>query len=271
MLSHLEEPLELSVCAYKLAMTPLLRKIHRKHREQAPEGAGSSWYEICHFIGRLGSWVRSILVLVHFVRKHPQVLENFTVHFLPAPGVLQNIKSKHGPKLKDVLREILPEEKARAEKLYERLKNFRAFDFETAFTRKCRSKHSRYAARSHSELILFDHFRRNELLFFQNEKFVASSKRSCYCCNLFFELHNSDIATRPTHGNAWSRWCIPPGLEREDKRLFERGEVTILERMTERISLDIIQLIENGVPRRVRFKDSTTGVWTAPIWGLSAL
>jgi hypothetical protein len=270
-LSDVEKPLDLSVRAYKLAMTPILRKVHRKYREQASKDAGSAWYEICHFIGRLGSWVRSILVVVHFVRKHPQVLEKFTVRFLPAPGVLKHITSKHRPKLQDVLREILPEDKARAEKLYERLKNFRAFNFDIAFTKKCRSKNSRYVARSHSELILLDRFQRKGLSFFENAKFVASSKRSCYCCNLFFRLQNSDITTRPTHGNAWSRWCIPPGLEREDQRLFQRGEVTILERMNERISLDIIQLIETGAPRRFRFKDSTTGVWTAPIWGLSAM
>jgi hypothetical protein len=245
-------------------MATVLRKVHRKHRDQGPKDAGSAWYEICHFVGRLGSWVRSILVLIYFVRKHPEVLENFTVGFLSSPRVLKHMQSNHKLELLDVLRGILPNDAPRAQRLYQRLKDFRAFDFEAKFTKKCRSKSSRYAARSHSEMILLEFSQHKSFHFFQNLKYIASSKRSCYCCNLYFDIKDSGITTRPTHGNAWSKWCVPPGLEREDQRRLKQGKETILGQMMARISLELIHLIEDGIPRRVRLKDSTTGIWTAP-------
>lgn len=263
----LDTRLNRSVSAFKYARTPMLRQVHRKHRDNAPKDAGSAWFEICHYVGRLGSWVRAVRVLVYFVRDHPQVLENFQVDFVPAPRACKPSLSKHKPKLHNVLKRMLPKDKVRAAKLSRRLEDFRTFNFKAAFSTKWTEK--KLTARSHAELILLDHFSRNSLAFFQNAKFVGSSKRSCYCCNLFFDLHNSGITTRLTHGNVWSKWCLPPGLARADKRRLAQGQVTILERMNEKVARDILHLIEEGVVRRMRFKDSTTGMWTAPTLGFS--
>lgn len=259
--------MERSVSAFKYATTPTLRKIHRKHRDNAPKEAGSAWYEVCHYTARLGSWVRALRVLVYFVRAHPQVLENFQVGFIAAPKICKPSLQTRKPKLLDVLRRMLPEDEDRATRLFRQLQRFRAFDFEAALSRKWRQK--KFTARSHAELMLLDHFWHNGLAFFQGVEFVGSSKRSCYCCNLFFGLHNSGIVTRPTHSNAWSKWCLPPGLARADRRRLTQGQVTILERMNRKVALDILHHIEEGVLRRVRLKDSTTGMWTAPTLGFS--
>ena len=266
-LLELNTGLERSVFAFKYATTPTLRKVHRSHRDNAPKDAGSAWYELCHYTARLGSWVRAVRVLVYFVREHPQVLENFQVGFIAAPKICKPSLQTRKPKLLDVLWRILPEDKARAARLFRRLESFPAFNFEAAFSRKWRQK--KFTARSHAELMLLDHFWRNNLAFFQSVEFVGSSKRSCYCCNLFFELHNSNIATRLTHSNTWSKWCLPPGLARADKRRLAEGQVTILERMNQIIARDILHHIEEGVLRHVRLKDSTTGMWTAPTLGFS--
>ena len=253
--------------AFKYATTPTLRKLHRKHRDNAPKDAGSAWYEVCHYTARLGSWVRAVRVLVYFVRKHPQVLENFEVDFVAAPKMYKPKLQKRKPKIRNVLGRMLPEDKVRAARLSRRLESFRVVKFEAKFSERWTEK--KLTARSHAELMLLDHFCRKNLTFFQNVEFVGSSKRSCYCCNLFFDLHNRNIATRMTHSNAWSKWCLPPGLVRADKERLARGQVTILERMNEKIALDILHLIEKGVVRSVRFKDSTTGMWTAPTLGFS--
>jgi len=250
------------VSAFKYSTTPGFRKVHRKHRDNAPKDAGSAWYDVCHYTGRLGSWVRAVRVLVDFVRKHPEVVKNFQVDFVAAPKVCKASLQKHKPTLRDVLRRMLPEDKVRADSLSRRLESFQVFNFEAAFRKKRTEK--RFTARSHAELMLLDHFWHNDMSFFGDVKFLGSSKRSCYCCNLFFDLHGRDITTRMSHGNAWSKWCLPPGLARADKRRLVQGQVPILERMNDKITLDILHLIEKGVPRRVRYKDSTTGMWTAP-------
>lgn len=108
--------------------------------------------------------MRAVRVLVDFVRKHPQILEDFQVDFVAAPRIYKPKPQKRKPKLHDVLRRMLPEDEARAARLVRRLESFRAFDFEAAFSKKWTEK--KFTARSHAEMMLLDHFWRNNLSFF---------------------------------------------------------------------------------------------------------
>jgi OTT_1508-like deaminase len=110
--------------------------------------------------------------------------------------------------------------------------------------------------------MLLEQFSTNELPFFYDDLHVGGTKPSCYCCNLF-RFHGGDIVTRPIYGNVWSKWHLPPGTVEENGRLDWNTKV-IVKRMTERVRLDLLHLIETDMPRRARLKDSTSGNWTAP-------
>ena len=194
------------------------------------------------------------------------MFENFQVGFIDAFRHIKPPAADHKTHLYGVLDRMLPKDKARAAQAFERLKSFRGFDFDTAFTETYESK--TFSPRSHAELLVLEHFWAQRLSFYNEDRYVGSSKRSCYCCSLFSDIHGGGIAIRPTHGNVWPKWCLPPGLMREDETRFDSDGKSILKRMTEKIGHDVLQLIEAGVPHHGRFTDSTTGMWTAPTLGL---
>lgn len=262
--SEHQEPLELSVFSYQYVRSDNVRQVHAKYRDKAPREAGSAWYNICHYVGRLGAWVRAINVVFCFVRDHPKVLENFRVSFVEAPGVTKPLAADHKTNLHSVLERMLPNDAHRAEQVLKLMRNATAagFDLDKAFTRDYDSK--TFSTRSHAELLLLQHFLMEKLAFFDNDKFVGSSKPSCYCCSLYFRLHEGNVVTRPSHGNVWSKWCLPAGLMQEDEGRLTWDGKTIVKRMTKQLRTDVLELVESGLPRRARLKDSTTGLWTAP-------
>lgn len=163
---------------------------------------------------------------------------------------------------------MLPGEIDRAEKMKDDLKSATTpvLDLEAEFLSYYESK--TFRPRAHAEILLHEKFSTDGLVFYGQDAFVGSSKPSCYCCDLYFTSYRGAIATRPSHGNVWPKWCLPPGLLEENRRRFQWEGKSVLRRMIEQIRSDILSLVESDLPRRAREHDSTSGVWTAPTLGL---
>ena len=248
---------ELSNFAFEYAKSDTVREVHAKHQ------AGSAWYHICHYIGRLGAWARAVKVVVHFVREQPQVTNGFQVCSKDSPWPIAPPPRDQRTNLESVFKSMFPRRTDQAEAILGRLRHTTrpGFDIDQKFVFEYDSKSFR--ARTHAEVLLLDFFLKQELEFYNDDCFVGSSKPSCYCCDLYFKFHQSSIVTRPTHGNAWQKWCLPPGMLQDHDKLEWEGKV-VLKRMTDKIQSDILQLVESEVPVRARVQDSTTGFWTAP-------
>jgi hypothetical protein len=259
---------ELSNFAFHHVKSDLVEKIYAKHHDKAPREAGSAWYNICHFIGRLGAWARAVKVVVYFVRHQPESIRNFQVHSIIPPPPITPPPADHQTNLEGVIKRMLPKDKGRVEMIIALLRNAMApvFDLDEEFSLTYRRK--TFRPRYHAEVLLLDHFSTNSLAFLGDDEFVGSSKPSCYCCDLYFRFHRGAIATRPTHGNVWPKWCLSTGLLQEDQVRLEWDGKIILKRMTEQIRFDILDLIESDLPRRARMHDSTSGRWTAPTSGM---
>jgi hypothetical protein len=206
---------------------------------------------------------------VRFAREQPQLLDNFQVDFVDAPDLEDAPLEDHKTNLHAVFGRILPK-KDDSQQALEKLRKsmlLSGLDVDQEFKEEYRVKSFR--PRMHAEMLLLEHFWTNELRFFNDDLYVGSSKPSCYCCDLYFRFHSSEITTRPTHGNVWSKWRLPPEAIQTDGRLDWNTKV-ILKRMTERVRLDLLRQVETELPRRARLNDSTMGVWTAPALGMPA-
>lgn len=259
---------ELSNFAFDYVKSDIVRNLHAKYRDRAPRGAGSAWYNICHYIGRLGAWERAVKVVVYFVRHQPDAVRNLQVAALITAPPVSPPPADARTNLEGVIKRMLPKDIGRAETMMRRLRDATApvFDLDEEFLSKYTRK--TFRPRSHAEVMLHEHFSTNALSFYGDDEFVGSSKPSCYCCDLYFRFHRGPIATRHTHGNVWPKWCLPPGLlQPNQRRLGWEGKI-VLKRMTEQIRIDILKLVEADLPRRARVHDSTTGIWTAPTSGL---
>lgn len=254
---------ELSTFAFNYVKSNTVREVHAKYSGRAPREAGSAWYNICHYIGRLGAWARAVKVVVHFVRDKPQVTDGFQVCLVPSPWSIAAPPEDRRTKLEIVFRALFPEEPARAEAILTWIRQATAsvFDIDEEFARKYETR--TFRTRTHAEVLLLDYFSKHELEFFNDDDFVGSSKPSCYCCDLYFKLHGT-VMTRSTHGNVWPKWCLPPGMLQEHERKLEWEGKIILKSMTDRLWSDILQLFDSNMPHHARVQDSTIGLWTAP-------
>jgi hypothetical protein len=66
--------------------------------------------------------------------------------------------------------------------------------------------------------------------FFQNWRYIGSSKPTCKLCHYYFTAHPSGIQTRGTHGNLYLNWRLPDhadvyGLRTEEEALAKRHEI----------------------------------------------
>ena len=255
---------ELAKFAFGYVKSDTVREVYAKHHGKA----GSAWYYICHYVGRLGAWERAVKVVVHFVRNQPQVIRGFRVRPIASPAPIAPPPADRRTNLEAVFKAMFPKKPDRAEIILTWLRHTTAagFDIDQRFADHYASK--TFRPRNHSEVLLLDHFVRQELKFFNNDGFIGSSKPSCYCCDLYFKFHQSAILTRPTHGHAWKKWCLPPGmLQYHERKLDWEGKI-ILKSMTDQIQSDILQLVDSNMPLRARVQDSTTGLWTAPTLAL---
>jgi OTT_1508-like deaminase len=267
-ISEQQSPLELCILAFKYIQKDTVREVHSKHRNKGPRAAGSAWFDICHIIGRLASWAKAVKVLVCYVREQPSVLENFRIGFIEAPSRTKRLMTPppedNKTHLKAVIEGMLPNDKGRAEQVMKLLKDSIGpdrLDIDKEFAERYNNKN--FTPRCHTEVLLLEHFWTEKISFFKDDSYVGISKPPCYSCHLFFKFHSSRMVTRPTRGNAWSKWCVPPGCIQDEER-FEYGTKLILHRMAETMRLDLLNLIETDLPRLARPKDSTTGIWTAP-------
>jgi hypothetical protein len=268
------DPSELSTFAFNYVKSNTVREVHAKYSGKAPREAAPAWYNICHYIGRFGAWARAVKVVVHFVRDEPQVTKGFQVRPIPSPLPIAAPPEDRRTKLEVVFRDLFPREPARAEAILAWVRQYTAwqypawksmkylYDIDEEFALEYESK--TFRPRTHAEVLLLDYFSKQELDFFNNDGFVGSSKPSCYCCDLYFKFHQGVVVTRSTHGNAWPKWCLPPGMLQEHERKLEWDGKIILKSMTDQIQSDILQLVDSNMPRRARVQDSTNGVWTAP-------
>ena len=267
---ELKEPFELCIFAFDYAKSDLYKEMLLKHRDKSPEESGSAWSNICHWIGRFQSWVRAIKVLICYVKEHPQDIKNFQTGFVKHPEDLESLVRPDADQkthLRGVLERMLPKDKDRAEKAFKILQDHPKpirEKIDLVFKDLYGDGDKSFTPRCHAELMILEYFWVKKLPFFHDIRYVGSSKPSCYCCDLYFRSHPSDITTRATHGNVWPKWCLPPGLKQRNSERLQWDYKNMLKRMTEEIESDVLTSIESDLPRRKRVQDSTTGIWTAP-------
>ncbi|KAH7012585.1 uncharacterized protein B0I36DRAFT_369733 [Microdochium trichocladiopsis] len=61
----------------------------------------------------------------------------------------------------------------------------------------------------HCEVQLLEHFYQNKLRFARDDPYIACSKPSCFCCELYFRHHSLQCAQLDTHGRVYPNWAPP--------------------------------------------------------------
>ena len=109
----------------------------------------------------------------------------------------------------------------------------------------------------YAELSVFEHFYRKSLSFLGNDPYIGCSKPSCYCCDLYMQLHPQKVLRRPCHDSAWVRWCLPV---QKNTLPMESGTNTIdmVKEMVTKMRDDIF--CRDFPLQSSRMPESTTGI-----------
>ena len=212
------------------------------------------WPALRHYIGRLGSWWRAIIILTSTAQDSPYIFHNFRVKPVSQRAIVASTSVCEGVGIDYALSHVLQDNDLDRVSQVQKYLEDRWGDEASAEFR------DRYARRTtkpsiHAELSILEHFYRNNLSYVGGDRYIGCSKPSCYCCDLYMQLHPHKVSQRPSHGNVWVKWCLPI---QEHAGSTASGSTDILKRMVEKMRLDIFS---GCFPTsRSRMPESTTGI-----------
>lgn len=220
-------------------------------RRRMQADAGDIWIRIRHFVGRLGHWHKTAACLIGLAPKFGFVFRDYGVRLIPQPYH----DTRHILRLDEDLRELA----------FRVFPNFRGSPLGAELVEKIKEagelidwfRTNTLKPRPHAEAVILDFFFTRNLQFANDDRYIACSKPSCYCCTLYFKYHPGGFRPRPSHGNTWVQWCQPQSI---DMPLETETSLSILRRMVNEITACTQASLTNKIPHKGRRFDSTTGV-----------
>lgn len=217
------QPLELCELSYKNRHTEGMRLLESLIRNLSDAGLSESDYfkhlgRVKHFIGRLAQHIRSTYELVEDGSRLEEFVRACEVESVPLPTCAPAPPSDNHTNLQGMLRRMVrPHETERWSKLAESLDTIRQMLPDDDI----KEKYDALEPRVHSEVQVVEHFHRNNLKFAFNDNFIATSKMSCLCCQLYFRHHPLRCGELEAHGKVYQNWglvFLPGGCKDPDFR-----------------------------------------------------
>ena len=213
-----------------------------------------SFTQVRHCIGRLDSWSRASKCLVNTMQASPGLLQNWRVETIktpkPQPNPLTDIKTT----LKVALAQMIPDlDIDRFLDLVQSVPDGQSKELAPTFQSICR--HRNFQPIVHAELLMMEHFYIRNLQFANEERYIACSNPSCYCCDLYTRLHPGDFVPRSCHGNVWISWHLPPRSTIQQQAASDQ----LWLQLTPHIRQDVLAVVMSRAGGGKRLPDSTTG------------
>ncbi|KAJ5751468.1 uncharacterized protein N7511_008433 [Penicillium nucicola] len=125
---------------------------------------------------------------------------------------------------------------------------------------KLNEQYQRCVPQVHAEVQVLEHFYKKKLHFVDADRYIACSKPSCVCCEMYFKYHPARMVAPECHRKVWIKWS-PPLVKVFTKNLPDfKQQQQIINKMTEDIRSDVIaQVLEQSSPSRWH-PDSRTGI-----------
>ena len=214
------------------------------------------WIRIQHFLGRLRYWHKAATWLVCKAPEFASLLGNS--QFQKIPSI--EFGDRHYPKLDEDLERLV----------WRAFPNYRGTTLCSALVDRMKQSEAlrdwfrlhTLETRPHAEMLVLDHFFFHNLSFVGEDRYIACSKSSCYCCSLCLRLHPGRFEPRPTHGNVWIQWCLPRPLRGATDGSIATS-LTILRRMANATRQSTHAAITNNTTFLRAMFESTTGLSTS--------
>lgn len=237
--------------AHRLRQDPNVREFLRERRSKY-----DSWFQVHHYLARLGTWYRAARSVLERGRQFPHVLAAFEVRRVPLLPDPDRTALVFDTDSGAVLERVCPNYKGT-----DILRNAKAA---ISTAKNLAQRHRRVALIPvpHAETQVLHHLFVRELRFVGGDRYVGCSKPSCYSCAKYFHFHPMRARTGRIHNNVWMKWCLPSACMGSDGEV-ERHSLRMMRVMADSIRDDVMALLlGDGVQPGAMF-DSTAGLTTS--------
>lgn len=95
----------------------------------------------------------------------------------------------------------------------------------------------------HAEVQVLEHFYQRRLSFAEDDRFVACSKPTCLCCELYFKHHPARMVLPSSHRKVWTRWSPPVVKTFTKNDMTAREQKQIMSKITQELRDQIIDQV----------------------------
>ncbi|OAA34185.1 hypothetical protein ISF_10022 [Cordyceps fumosorosea ARSEF 2679] len=112
----------------------------------------------------------------------------------------------------------------------------------------------------HSEICVLEYFYKNNLQFFEGDRYVYCSKPACFTCKLYFAEHPTSMIVPESHGKVYPDWGPPlvEGFKRKDADSDRQRDLMI--EITKTVRKEVVNHLWGRSVPPAWHPDSTTGV-----------
>ncbi|KAF3192148.1 hypothetical protein TWF788_004335 [Orbilia oligospora] len=222
---------------------------------------GGKYSEVRHLVGRLGSHIKAVDVLVRVGRHYPQLFPNASVQFETANKKFTPPPYRPKASINDIIKRMVGSDSSLCEYFQNEIGSLdKKFELRLQELIKETYKDPAFKLRVHAEIIIHDLFSRKKLQFLDQVRYIGVSKPSCFLSYRYLQAHPMRVQTSGCSNNLYLQWQ-PPYIEDESLTLLiEQRDV--LNKMNGEIRKFVLDTIVPEYQGHKSHPDSTTGIGT---------
>ncbi|KAK6513603.1 hypothetical protein TWF506_008040 [Arthrobotrys conoides] len=240
-------------------LSAITRKVEEtKQRRNSSDGGHYS--EARHLIGRLGSHIKAVKVLVEVGRHYPQLFQNVSVQFATADQKFTAPPYRSKTSINEIINRMVSSNEPVLREFYQKEIGHldKTFGLELQKRIDETYKDPKFRLRVHAEIILHDLFARENLQFLDGARYIGVSKPSCFLCYRYLQAHRIRVQTSGCSNNLYLQWQ-PPYVY--DESLLGEQEAVLI-KMNQEIRKFVLDTIVPNYQGHRSHPDSTTGIET---------
>ncbi|TFB05802.1 hypothetical protein CCMA1212_001534 [Trichoderma ghanense] len=229
------------------------------------------WADLLHTMRRILAYQQSVQFFLLAKERWPNLFQNATVSFLsssrPIPKPIRN---------KSLSAEGIVGRMTRKEKVMKIFKQFvqdlQAFDLDD----RIKQEYGRRTFRPtvHAEVLLLDWISKQSrtalVSFFNDYRYIGSSKPTCKLCDYYFQEHRLNVGHRISHGNLYSSWRVPDVFPYQGQMEIANRQVMV-DRLLERVRKEAFDLVSKKAVPSAKVDDSLTASARMTLWEVRSL
>lgn len=252
--------------------SPTYKSLQEKASSSTGSREPSPWAELRHAAGRLLSYYQASRTLIEARKKWECLFHDFEIHFVRSSTQISNPITDRRVNADAIIGRMtgdgtkMREYRAHAEELQK---------FELDVKIKDQAAKSTFKPLVHAEVLIhqsmvdeFGPAGPHSSQFFNDYRYIGSSKPTCRLCDYYFTASATGIDVRKTHRNLYINWRAPDVYSHQGEAAARRRQQVLI-KVCDRVREDAFRTLAEKVPERKNHDSNTDPTFPALNHGTS--